>query len=395
MARKRRKSKAEVQPTDDDTSGEGNASSKASKRNRKRRPKKRKKNRARAAEKELATGEGAKKERTEVPGPIADLDLSVDLGDSELRGDDAISKLLAETAALDDQASGQPEVVDIDPPDEDEPLVENLDDDLEDDLDPAAARERLIAEALAFIEGEEELTPEELATDDSGVFERGSSDIVAVEAASDAPEGSLDADDATLREGSARLKIGPDALAAIKQLRKEGLASHSVDNVLDLGQSGTPEDGDRIVAAALAYSAMQEATYRVPVTIRRVRRWKGMAASVIFFVALIVAASPPGFVVPDPPARLTEADRLYGVRVALILQSQQVEAFRTREQRLPDSLDEVAARFPGVRFVKSGSRLYQLVAHTAAGEAIIYDSAAPAREFAVISRSWSTTRDAP
>lgn len=222
---KRRKSKAEVQPTDDDTSGEGNASSKSSKRNRRRRSRKRKKNRARAAEKELATREGAKKERTEVPGPIADLDLSVDLGDSELRGDDAIGKLLAETAALDDQASGQPEVADIDPPDEDEPLVENLDDDLEDDLDPAAARERLIAEALAFIEGEEELTPEELATDDSGVFERGSSDIVAVEAASDAPEGSLDADDATLREGSARLKIGPDALAAIKQLRKEGLAS--------------------------------------------------------------------------------------------------------------------------------------------------------------------------
>ncbi len=384
-----------MQPTDDDTSGEGNASSKASKRNRKRRPKKRKKNRARAAEKELATGEGAKKERTEVPGPIADLDLSVDLGDSELRGDDAIGKLLAETAALDDQASGQPEVVDIDPPDEDEPLVENLDDDLDDDLDPAAARERLIAEALAFIEGEEELTPEELATDDSGVFERGSSDIVAVEAACDAPEGSPDADDATLQEGSARLKIGPDALAAIKQLRKEGLASHSVDDVLDLGESVTSKDGDRIVAAALAYSAMQEATYRVPVTIRRVRRWKGMAASVIFLVALIVAASPPGFVVPDPPARLTEADRLYGVRVALILQSQQVEAFRAREQRLPDSLDEVAARFPGVRFVKSGNRLYQLVAHTAAGEAIVYDSAAPAREFAAISRSWSTTRDAP
>ena len=67
----------------------------------------------------------------------------------------------------------------------------------------------------------------------------------------------------------------------------------------------------------------------------------------------------------------------------------QVEAFRARSQRLPNSLDEVTFRLPGVRFVRSSNRLYQLIAYTRAGDAVLYDSSSPAREFESITPAWA------
>ncbi len=153
----------------------------------------------------------------------------------------------------------------------------------------------------------------------------------------------------------------------------------------------TPEDRERLLQATLAHAAMQEAVYRVPLDTGQAHRWKGAIASTIFFIAFVVGLSPPGILVPDAPAQLTVADHLYGIRVTLLLQAQQIEAFRTREHRLPDSLADVAATFPGVRFVKSGNRLYQLIAYTPDGVAVVYDSSTPAPEFEAILQVFAPT----
>ena len=92
---------------------------------------------------------------------------------------------------------------------------------------------------------------------------------------------------------------------------------------------------------------------------------------------------------PDPPAFLTSDDQLYGARVTLLFQAQQIEAFRTRAQRLPNSLGDVAVQFAGVRFLKSSNRLYQLIAYTPDGGAVVYDSAAPDPEFEAITRAFA------
>jgi hypothetical protein len=142
-----------------------------------------------------------------------------------------------------------------------------------------------------------------------------------------------------------------------------------------------------------AHAEMQEARYRVTTDAGAAGRWKGTIASFIFLVALVVFIRPPGFLVPDAPATLTPDDELFGVRVTLLLQAEQIEAYRSREEQLPRSLAEVDARFPGVRFVRSSNRLYQLIAYTVEGEAIVYDSATPDPVFATIARDWVTTRD--
>lgn len=157
---------------------------------------------------------------------------------------------------------------------------------------------------------------------------------------------------------------------------------------LDLGPTSTPEARARILAAALAHAEMQEARYRVPTARSTVARLKAALALTFFALAGLLAIAPPSIVVPEPLPSLTAADRLEGVRLALLLQAEQIEAFRAREERLPRSLDEVATHVPGIRFVRSGSRLYQLIAYTPEGRAVVYDSSAPAPEFHALEPSW-------
>ena len=96
---------------------------------------------------------------------------------------------------------------------------------------------------------------------------------------------------------------------------------------------------------------------------------------------------PPGFLVPPPPAEVSEQETLRGLRTTLLFQAQQIEAYRAAEERLPTSLDDVAVRFDGVRYLRSSSRLYQLVAYRRDGEPVIYDSGAPAPEMQALART--------
>ena len=163
--------------------------------------------------------------------------------------------------------------------------------------------------------------------------------------------------------------------------------------ILDLGEATTPQERDRLLAAAMAHAEMQEAIYRIPMATRRDTWIKAGIASALLFVALIVGVWPPGLLVPEPSRTLTEQDAIAGIRVTLLLQAQQIEAFRVNADRLPTSLEEAGAPFDGIRYVRSGNRLYQLVAYAPDGEPLIYDSAAPAPELQALARSWNLSGD--
>lgn len=144
------------------------------------------------------------------------------------------------------------------------------------------------------------------------------------------------------------------------------------------------------MAEALAHAEHKEARYRVPFADPGgAGRWKGLAASVVFVLAGAVAVAPPAWVRPEPPAELDAGARARGIRMALLLQAQQVEAFRVRAQRLPSTLEELPSALPGVRYARSGNRAYQLVAYDLDGEAIVYDSANPSPPFRILMAAWA------
>jgi hypothetical protein len=151
---------------------------------------------------------------------------------------------------------------------------------------------------------------------------------------------------------------------------------------IDLGPEITPDLRDRLLAQALAHVELQDARYRVPYADPRpAGRWKALVAAGLLLVAGILAAAPPAWVRPEPPAQLDAAGRARALRTALLLQSQQVDAYRVRYQRLPESLGELRQRIPGLRYVRSGNRAYQIIGYERDGNAIIYDSSNPAPEF--------------
>jgi hypothetical protein len=173
-------------------------------------------------------------------------------------------------------------------------------------------------------------------------------------------------------------------------------AEEHARRLADLGPISSPEIRSRLLAEALAHAEHKDARYRVPFPeTPTAGRWKAVVALLILLVAGVVSLAPPGWAAPDPPAPLTAAERLRSLRVALLLQAEQVEAFRVREQRLPVTLEEVAAAFPGVRYVRSGTRSYQLIAYLPDGSAVVYDSTSPASAFAALEPAWRLQEGAP
>ena len=248
--------------------------------------------------------------------------------------------------------------------------------DLDADMEEGDAVERLIAEALA---------KEPRQADAREVGE---------------PVIDLDAEEE--EEAAARSSPPPGFAAAeapplVEPPTLEASAGHELATetdaarpLIDLGPVSSPEVRDRLLAEALAHAEHQDARYRVPFSGgAAVGRWKALAGIVILLVAGLVALAPPEWARPERPAQLAPADRARNLRMALLFQAQQIEAFRVRAQRLPTTLDEVTETLPGVRYVRSGSRAYQLIAYEADGNAIVYDSTDPAPAFAELATSWA------
>jgi hypothetical protein len=262
--------------------------------------------------------------------------------------------------------------------------------DLDTDLDAAPAAAPMTEEPVVFdldaeIDGSE--TP--------------AAEALVAELESAAPPEPAEAADAASAPGSPLADGGDsEAVDALSPAGEDGDAEAVEEDAevevedldADLGPTSTPEARARILAAALAHAEMQEARYRVPTLSRRTGHIKATLAFAFLATAGFVALVPPPLVVPTPLPTLSVADRDRGSRLSLLLQAQQIEAFRAVELRLPTSLDEAGASVPGIRYVRSSNRLYQLVAYTEDGRAIVYDSSAPGPEFGALSPSWAGER---
>lgn len=149
------------------------------------------------------------------------------------------------------------------------------------------------------------------------------------------------------------------------------------------------EDRERLLAEALAHAEEAEQQYKVAYTDEPPRgRWKTPAALGIFVLAGVLALFPPGFMLPDPLPQPTAPEIARGLRTALVIQAAQVEVYRVRHGELPNALEQVPGRLPGLRYLRSNSRVYQVVGDGPDGSVVVFDSARPAVELDPGIRAW-------
>ncbi|MEX2465940.1 MAG: hypothetical protein WD995_03470 [Gemmatimonadota bacterium] len=143
--------------------------------------------------------------------------------------------------------------------------------------------------------------------------------------------------------------------------------------------TSSPEERDRLIAEALAHAEARDLSYRPP-SEGPTRQWKGLVASILLMAGAALLVAPPTWLRGEPVPDVPASAKALGARMMLVLQAQEIEAYRQRYQRLPDSLDELGVVMPGVRFVRSNDRVYQLVAYGPDGRAVVYESTRPAPE---------------
>ena len=154
-------------------------------------------------------------------------------------------------------------------------------------------------------------------------------------------------------------------------------------------QVSSHEDRSRLLSEVVAHAETREINYRQPSReSRRSGQWKGPLALVVLMLAAYIGFAPPPWLAGEPLPQVSSAERGRGVVAALQMQARQIEVFQARHGRLPRSLDEVPVRIPDVRFVRSNSRVYQLVAARPNGRALVYDSAKPDPEFEEVEKGW-------
>lgn len=143
------------------------------------------------------------------------------------------------------------------------------------------------------------------------------------------------------------------------------------------------EDRERLLAETMAHAEAMEAQYKVvPIEPAQLGgRWKAPVATVLFFLAVVVGFFPPAWLAGAPPAVPTEGEMDRGLRAAIYLQVQLVEAFRHREGRLPADLTELPQALPGLTLVRSNNRVYQIRGYREDGSVVVYDSARPSTAF--------------
>lgn len=152
-------------------------------------------------------------------------------------------------------------------------------------------------------------------------------------------------------------------------------------------------DRERALAEVLADASARDEAFRRPAAGgRRADRWKTSLAALLLALAAWVGAAPPAWLSPGPAPRLRPGDVERGLRADLYLEAREIDAFRMTHGRLPYALDELPERASGVRFVRSDSRVYQLVARRADGSLLVYDSARPAPGFGAVASEWGTNR---
>lgn len=148
------------------------------------------------------------------------------------------------------------------------------------------------------------------------------------------------------------------------------------------------EDRERLLAEVFAHAEVQEALYGQHLSGGRTGRWKGPLALVVLMLAAYLGLAPPSSLAGDPFPQVSSEERGRGVFAALQLQARQIEVFQARHGRLPRTLDEVPVRISGIGFIRSNSRVYQLVATRPDGRTVVYDSGRPDPGFEDVETGW-------
>lgn len=181
---------------------------------------------------------------------------------------------------------------------------------------------------------------------------------------------------------------------------------HDLDDPTDPAEDGASAparqvsdvaERERLVARTVADATARDTRYQgTPWQARpAVVWWKWGLAALLALSALLALAAPPTWVSGPSLPSLSPEERAAGLEAALVLQAGRIEAYRSRTGRLPQTLAQVGGSFPGIRYVRSNNRVFQLVAVRGDGSVRVWDSADPPPERDTLARRWLTPPDRP
>ena len=135
------------------------------------------------------------------------------------------------------------------------------------------------------------------------------------------------------------------------------------------------------VAAVLKHAAEREEHAHKKPPPKKQPKWMLPVGIQLAVLAVYLLISPPGWVTVHPIKAPDPAVQEQGLKMAMYIQSQQIEAFRLKNGRLPTSLEEMGGSPPpGVEYQVQGSNQYRLVG-TNGPAALVYDSTESAADF--------------
>lgn len=133
------------------------------------------------------------------------------------------------------------------------------------------------------------------------------------------------------------------------------------------------------VAAVLKHAAEKDQVAQAKPRPKKQPKWMLPLGLNLAVIAVYLLLAPPAWVTVNPIEGPDQATQVQGLQVALWLQAQQIEAYKSQNGRLPASLAESGRAVPGIEYVRQGGERYQLVA-TVGDQPIVYDSTGPNAE---------------
>jgi hypothetical protein len=135
------------------------------------------------------------------------------------------------------------------------------------------------------------------------------------------------------------------------------------------------------VAAVLKHAAERDERARAKQQPKRHPKWMLPVGIQLAVLAVYLLISPPRWITVRPIQGPNPAAQEQGLRVAMYLQSQQIEAYRDQHGRLPNTLADLPGTpQPGVEYEVQSADEYRLVGTNGAA-ALIYDSTQSAADF--------------
>ena len=145
---------------------------------------------------------------------------------------------------------------------------------------------------------------------------------------------------------------------------------------------GSGQEAADAVAAVLKAAAEHDKAAREKQEARKQPRWMLPVGINLVVFALYLLIAPPswrGWVTVHPIEAPPAQQQMDGLRVAMYLQAQRIEAYRQKHGALPTSLEDAGSATPGVEYHRQGGS-YQLVG-TSGQAALVYDSSESLADF--------------